>query len=38
MKNLEDTDAVRGTVDDTLNSILETLESLEYGHFTDALR
>lgn len=38
MKHLEDTDAVRGTVDDTLNSILETLESLEYGHFTDALR
>lgn len=38
MKHLDATEVVRGTADDTLNSILETLESLEYGHFTDALR
>lgn len=38
MKHLKTTEAVRGTADETLNSILETLESLEYGDFTDALR
>lgn len=38
MKHLDAKEVVRGTADDTLNSILETLESLEYGHFTDALR
>lgn len=38
VERLDATEVVRGTADDTLNSILETLESLEYGNFTDALR